>query len=465
MSVLDNLLKKQGIRLDIGCGANKNPGFIGIDLLPLKEVDIVWDIEVTPWQVDNKDFPAESVSLASASHVLEHIEPHGGVFIDVMNEIWRILKPNGQFLFVVPYAGSPGFYQDPTHCNPINETTMHYFDPDPEHENIGMSLYGFYRPKPWKIVKQYFNPQGNLEVALRKRQMDRSYPRRLSASNYRYYKGETIMAKLNGVNDSGNNRYKQRLLVATPTKGTVRMEWVTARYNQTIPTNWSKTDMIQFMNPYIPLRYTVHDAQNLAVKAAIDGEFEWLMLIEDDTMPPIDNFVRFTEYMDKSDIPVVSGLYFTRSIPPEPMLYRGRGNHYFRDWKLEDRVWVDGLPTGLLLIHTSLLKVMYDDSPEYDIVHTNGMPEGFLIHHLKLGLTNKLVFKKQMMSTSDLNWCTRVIKGNYLKKAGFPEIAKKKYPFLIDTNIYAFHINPDGQKFPIDFPPEFLPDEKRGRKK
>lgn len=165
-----NLKAKSGIRLDIGCGENKNPGFVGIDMLPLKGVDVVHDLEDFPWPL-----PKESVLTATASHVLEHINPHKGVFIKFMDEVWRVLKPDGQFAFVVPHASSPGYQQDPTHVNMINETTMHYFDPDPEGRNIGMSLYAFYRPKPWKIIQQVWNPQGNLEVLLHKRLLDKSY--------------------------------------------------------------------------------------------------------------------------------------------------------------------------------------------------------------------------------------------------------------------------------------------------
>lgn len=266
------------------------------------------------------------------------------------------------------------------------------------------------------------------------------------------------------INDSGNKKYTQRVLVATPTLGLVRMEWVGARYNQVIPTNWSKTDMMQYLNSYIPLRYTVADAQNLSVQACLDGGFEWLMFIEDDTMPPVDGFQRFTEYMDKADIPVVSGLYFTRSVPPEPMVYRGRGNHYFRDWKLEDKIWVDGVPTGMLIIHANLLKVMYDDSPEYNILHTQGHARRVFNAPAQSWFNEEKGAQEALIGTSDLDFCTRVIKGDYLTKAGFPEIAKKKYPFLIDTNIYAKHIEKDGTQFPIEFPKEFLPDDKRGAK-
>lgn len=161
---------KTGFRLDIGCGSNKNSGFVGIDILPLPGVDIVHDLETFPWPIED-----ESVIMATASHVLEHINPHKGVFIDFMNEVWRVMKPYGQFAFVVPHGESPGYIQDPTHCNPMNETTMHYFDPDPEGKGMGPALYNFYHPKPWKIVKQYFSQVGNLEVLLEKRPMDKTF--------------------------------------------------------------------------------------------------------------------------------------------------------------------------------------------------------------------------------------------------------------------------------------------------
>lgn len=265
------------------------------------------------------------------------------------------------------------------------------------------------------------------------------------------------------IKDSGSDP-RRRLLVATPTLGNVRMEWVAARYNQIIPTNWSKTDMLQYMNNYIPLRYTVADAQNLAVKACVEGGFEWLMFIEDDTMPPVDGFLRFTEYMDKGNIPVVSGLYFTRSVPPEPMVYRGRGNHYFRGWKLEDKVWVDGVPTGQLIVSGKLLKVMYEDSPDYQIPSTGDHARRVFSSPAQTWFNEESGAQETLVGTSDLDWCTRIIKGDYLTKAGFPKIAKKKYPFLIDTNIYCKHIEKDGRQFPLEFPKEFLPNDKRGAK-
>lgn len=260
------------------------------------------------------------------------------------------------------------------------------------------------------------------------------------------------------IEDSGNNEYLgKRLLIATPTTGLVRMEWVASRYNQTIPTNWSKTDMIEYMSSYVPLRYTVHDAQNLIVRTALHENYEWVLFIEHDTMPPPDMLQRFTEYMDKADIPMVSGLYFTHSVPPEPMVYRGRGNHYFRKWKLGDKVWVDGVPTGMLLIHSKLLRAVWDDSPEYRVSHSQQLTRRVFDTVAQTWFNESTGQNETLLSTSDLNFCTRVINGDYLTKAGWPEIAKKKYPYLIDTNIYCRHISMDGTQYPIQFPEEFIP--------
>jgi SAM-dependent methyltransferase len=164
------LLKKhnQGIKIDLGCGENKNEGFVGMDYRKLKGVDIVHDIEDFPYPL-----PDECASLAVASHVVEHINPHKGVFIDFMNEVWRILKPGGEFMIATPYAGSPGFYQDPTHINPCNEKTWEYFDPLAK--MTGGQLYKIYRPMPWKIKINTWHENGNLEAVLIKRKQDKSY--------------------------------------------------------------------------------------------------------------------------------------------------------------------------------------------------------------------------------------------------------------------------------------------------
>lgn len=244
----------------------------------------------------------------------------------------------------------------------------------------------------------------------------------------------------------------RRLLIGTPTRGVVRMEWVLARYGQIIPCNWSMVQTLQYINTYSPMGFMVADAQNVIVKEAIEGNYEWLLLIEDDTCPPIDAFIRFNQYMRDGDIPIVSGLYYTKTIPPEPLVYRGRGNSYFDDFKLGDKVWVDGVPTGMLLIHTNILKLMWNESEEYQT--------GSVVTRRVFEQPEQVWFDPEsrsiqtLVGTSDLAWCDRIIRENVIGRAGWPEIGKKKWPFLVDTNIFCRHISQDGRMYP---PSEVIP--------
>jgi len=150
--------------------------------------------------------------------------------------------------------------------------------------------------------------------------------------------------------------------------------------------------------------------------------------------------------MREEQVPVVSGLYYTRSIPSEPLIYRGRGNSFYTDWDMGDKVWCDGVPTGCLLIHCGILRAMWQDAESYQLA----------------GIQVRRVFETPTRSwhdpetgtfnmtsgTSDLDWCTKVMTGGYFGKAGWTEYEGREFPFLCDTNIKCGHINPDGQQFP-----------------
>ncbi len=250
----------------------------------------------------------------------------------------------------------------------------------------------------------------------------------------------------------------KRVLIFTPTIGLVRMEWVSARYSQLVPTNWSFANMLQFISAQIPIGYQIPDAQNLMVKKVVEEGYEWVLLIEDDNILPPDAFIRFNEYINEATIPMVSGLYFVKSTFAEPILYRGRGNSHFRDWKLGDRVWCDGVPTGALLIHSSLLKAAWKESEEYMIMGEKTrrvfeQPNRIWYDEVSGGIIGK-------GGTTDLNWCSRLMEDGLFEKAGWPKFQKMQYPFLVDTRIFVRHIGKDGVQWPIAVPARFVPDDK-----
>ena len=148
----------KGILLDIGCGENKQQGFVGMDKRELDGVDIVHDLEDFPYPLED-----ECCLTIKGSHIYEHIKPW--LSIDFMNELWRLLKVGGQLMLSLPYGWSYGYIQDPTHCNPANEATFTYFEK-------GKPLYNIYKPKPWKIEFSAYQQTGNIEVIMRKLEED-----------------------------------------------------------------------------------------------------------------------------------------------------------------------------------------------------------------------------------------------------------------------------------------------------
>lgn len=157
-TLVPNLKEHSQIWLDVGCGGNKQQNCMGMDRRKLDGVDVVHDCEVVPWP-----FKDETFSRIIMSHLVEHLNPQK--IMGIMDEQWRVMKTGGLWMAVMPYPGSFGHWQDPTHIRPWNEATPRYFDPDcPE-------LYCIYQPKPWKIEGCVWRNDGNLEVVMRKREV------------------------------------------------------------------------------------------------------------------------------------------------------------------------------------------------------------------------------------------------------------------------------------------------------
>lgn len=239
---------------------------------------------------------------------------------------------------------------------------------------------------------------------------------------------------------------QNRILVGIPMTGLLRSEWVIARYGQVIPCNWSQVDCIHWLDQYSPLNFLVADARNLIATDCVEKEFEWLFFIDHDTILPPTTILKWNERMLKKDVPVWSGLYFTKSVPSEPLVYRGRGTSYYADWKIGDEVWVDGIPMGNTMIHSSVLKVLYDESEEYVLAGKRvrkifETPARTWFDPEKLSWFNSV-------GTEDLEFCTRIMENNIFEKAGWSEYEGREFPFLIDTSIFCKHIDFDGIQYP-----------------
>ena len=109
----------ESVIIDLGCGDNKIEGAIGVDVRPGPGVDVVCDLE------RGLPFKSGCAHIVSASHILEHMRD----MIGLMEEIFRICRPNAVVEIVAPYYTSQGAFRDPTHLRYLSEDTFLYFEP------------------------------------------------------------------------------------------------------------------------------------------------------------------------------------------------------------------------------------------------------------------------------------------------------------------------------------------------
>ena len=107
------------IRLNIGCGAKKRDGYLGVDIRPIPGiVDIVCDVGS-----QKLPLPDKSVRSIYSIHAFEHIQD----IIFLMNEMWRVMEWDGRLEIHVPHKDCVLAWQDPTHKRYFVEESLKYF--------------------------------------------------------------------------------------------------------------------------------------------------------------------------------------------------------------------------------------------------------------------------------------------------------------------------------------------------
>ncbi len=138
------------ISLDLGCGKYPRNPFKASELFG---IDIQGGLEGNIIQADLSEAPIpfndDMFDFCTAYDFIEHIPrlswPEGKprlAFIQLMNEIYRVLKPGGILMHVTPAFPSKEVFQDPTHVNVITEDTMPRYFCEP-YNSAKKSGYGF----------------------------------------------------------------------------------------------------------------------------------------------------------------------------------------------------------------------------------------------------------------------------------------------------------------------------------
>ena len=117
--------------IELGCGIHQKNPFGASEAYG---IDIREDLEKNIYRADlSRDpipFPDNHFDYVVAEHFIEHVPrlayvpEHRFPFIELMNEVWRVLKPHGLFYAITPAYPHPEVFQDPTHVNVITEMTF-----------------------------------------------------------------------------------------------------------------------------------------------------------------------------------------------------------------------------------------------------------------------------------------------------------------------------------------------------
>lgn len=106
------------IELNLGCGRLVHPGAVNVDHVALPGVDVVHDLDVTPWPL-----PTAHFDQITAAQIFEHLSNPVGFMV----ECHRVLKPGGLLWLSVPHWQSENSFTDPTHVRHCTERTWDYW--------------------------------------------------------------------------------------------------------------------------------------------------------------------------------------------------------------------------------------------------------------------------------------------------------------------------------------------------
>lgn len=142
-------LRGEGSRkLVLAAGTKMQEGHTHHDLKKFHDgIDVAHDLNVFPypWKDNSWDY-------IEFSDCLEHLRAN---YIEVMDELWRILSPEGHLFVHTAEQATWQLYTDPTHIQGFALNSMDYLDPETRH---GQEYS--YSDRKWKLLKRTIDESG-----------------------------------------------------------------------------------------------------------------------------------------------------------------------------------------------------------------------------------------------------------------------------------------------------------------
>jgi SAM-dependent methyltransferase len=108
------------MKLNMGCGSDIKPGYVNVDRAALPGVDVVCELDSFPWP-----FADGSFDVVEMINVFEHLSDP----VRVVEELYRITRPDAVIHIRVPHWNSYIAWLDPTHKRGFHPRSFDFFDP------------------------------------------------------------------------------------------------------------------------------------------------------------------------------------------------------------------------------------------------------------------------------------------------------------------------------------------------
>lgn len=145
------------------------------------------------------------------------------------------------------------------------------------------------------------------------------------------------------------NKHGISVVVGIPTFGMVSHYFAQARQGQMFPLVSSSVDMYVKGKP-------IAEARNEIVQYALDAGANYIYWLDDDVIAPPDAFLKLWKHQKD----IINGVYWSKSNPPMPLLFRGHLDMPYLNWHMGDLIEIDAAGNGLTLVKTDVYRTIAD---------------------------------------------------------------------------------------------------------
>ena len=141
---------------------------------------------------------------------------------------------------------------------------------------------------------------------------------------------------------------------------------------------------------------------------AVENGADWVLYLDDDVIFPPNTLLQLLS----RNKDIVGGVYWSKSEPPVPLMFRGHMRGSYMDWHAGDFIRIDAMGDGLTLIKTKVFKAM--PKPWFNLNYT--YHELDKVTKPDVGTTEDLYFYKKARDYGFEVWCDTSIQALHYDK-------------------------------------------------